>query len=101
MPNDPRLVVGLVSITDPHGITNLVDHRVWFDANPTPFPTTQCLRVSHGMCVEPTHISIHGNNLRTMTKDPTTQSDLPYMGKRTPRSWDPPLHREIPPVSKD
>ena len=35
------------------------------------------------MCVELTHISIHGNNLHTTTKDPIAQSDLPYMGKRS------------------
>ena len=36
-----------------------------------------------------------------MTKDPTTQLDIPYVGRRSPRSWDPPLHKKGPPVSRD
>ena len=90
-----------MSVTDLHEIINLVDRRVWFDADPTPFLMTQCPRVPHGMRMEPTHISIHGNNLRTTTKDPTAQSDYHSMGRRSLRSWDPPLHKEIPPVSRD
>ena len=43
-------------------------------------------------------MSIHVNNLHTTTKDPTAQSDLPYIGRRSLRSWDPPLHKEVPPL---
>ena len=33
-----------------------------------------------------THVSLHGNNLHTTSKDPTTRSYLPYMGREALRS---------------
>ena len=54
-----------------------------------------------GICVESTHMLLLGNNLHTMTKDPTARSNLPYMGKESPRSWDLFLYKDIPPISSD
>ena len=101
VPNDPHLIIGLVPVTNPQGVTDLMDRQVGFDADPTPFPSIQCPRVPHGIGVKPIHMSIHGNNLHTTTKDPTAQSDLPYMVRRSLRSWDPSLYKEVPPVSRD
>ena len=60
-------------------------------------PTIQHLRVSRGTCVGSTHMSLHGNYLHITTKDPTSQSNLLYVGRWSQLSWDPSLFKEIPP----
>ena len=83
------------TLTYPKGMTNPMGRRTQVN-NPTPIPTTHLLRVSHGTPLGSTHMSIHGNYLGVITKDPTAQSNLLYMGRCSQVSWDPSLYKEIP-----
>ena len=41
------------------------------------------------ICMLPTYMPLYGNNLHTMPKDPTMQSNFPYIGREDLRSWGP------------
>lgn len=95
-PTKPTKPIGFVPMMIHHEAftgLGLVENNVnqWSNTHPEgswPVPTRHSHRAPRGICVLPTHMPLHGNNLHAMSKDPIAQSDLPYMGKEALRSQD-------------